>query len=282
MPRPKLSLTDLVLRPGYVEILGHLRGEFLESGAAVPELTGALHVRKGASRHVRSVWLRHRLKTLERYGLVRYVALDPEYLKALRERRRTGKGNQASGKWILTEEGLFFWDHRLSIAYSSEIASVLKATPDARVHVPRVGTPTVAVVNTEPVLPDFVGLRELLEGPSLLLTDPARETALHEWARNPRIIADWKALQTLRKKHPRQTDAELSIPEMLSLREWHPDVRRAHRRAERHRLVLVIDMNPAYWDDLPIQRLEDLRREYVRARRFRSRVEARIRDKQGD
>ena len=280
MTRPTLSLEDLVLRPGYVETLSVLEGTFSEKGATLPQLTRALAEKLEKTRKRTSVMLLHRLRRLEKSGIVRFERFDPEYRESKIEGADQVSGRPPSGRWVLTEKGKSHREARLSIQIVRRAAEAILSTPPERIHVPAVGTPTVLVANLEPVRNDFVGLRLLNEGPSLGLDRPAQGTALQEWARNPRIIAEWKSLQELRKKYPKDVKTEFSIPEYLALKAWHPTVRRAHRRVERHRLWIVLEVNPAYWDNLPIERLEELRREYVRAHRRNELARSRFRRKQ--
>lgn len=283
MSRPKLALEQLVLRPGYAEAMSALHGLFLDSGVTLPQLHE--QVRRGVAtpRKAGTVRLLHRLRRLEAEGLVRFDRYAPEFMREAARQSPKSRGRPPSGRWILTKAGAEFWDARLSLELAHRTVAAINSTPGARIHVPQVGTPTLLMVNIEPVRHDHVGLRLMLEGPSIALAEPAKRTALREWARNPRIIPDWKALHTLRDKHPRDNTGEYTIPEMLALKPWHPDVRRAHRRAERHRVLLVLDLNPAYWDNLPIDELQRLREEYLAARRRRDRAfaRARARDAQG-
>jgi hypothetical protein len=269
MSRPTLTLEQLVLRPGYVEAMSALHGLFRDSGATLPTLYEQCKRGLGTPRKAATVRLVHRLRRLEKEGLVRFDRFAPEYLRIESKGQDRERGRPPSGRWILTAQGVEYWDARLSLEIAKRSAAAILKTPSARIHVPQVATPTVLIVNCEPVREDFVGLRRMLEGPSMGLSRPARQVALQEWARNPRVIPDWKALHTLRDKHPRDSTGQFTIPELLALKPWHPAVRRAHRRAERHRLIIVLDLNPAYWDDLPINELELLRKDYLGARRRR-------------
>jgi hypothetical protein len=277
MSRPTLTLEQLVLRPGYVEAMSALHGLFRDSGATLPTLYEQCKRGLGTPRKAATVRLVHRLHRLGKEGLVRYDPFAPEYLRMETKGRDRGRGRPPSGKWVLTEEGVDYWDARLSLEVAKRTAAAILKTPGARIHVPQVATPTVLIVNCEPVREDFIGLRRMLEGPSIVLGRPARQVALQEWARNPRIISDWKALQTLKAKHPRDNTGEYTIPERLALKPWHPAVRGAYRRAEKHRLLVVLEVNPAYWDDLPIEELELLRKDYLAARKRRDLAFARAR-----
>jgi hypothetical protein len=275
MSRPALPLEALVLRPGYVEAMSALHGLFQDAGATLPTLYEQCKRGLGSPRKAATVRLLHRLRRLEQEGLVRFEPFAPEYLPEAKG-AAPGRGRPPSGRWVLTEKGVEYWDARLSLEVAKRSAEAILKTPGARIHVPQVATPTVLIVNCEPVRDDFVGL-PMLEGPSMGLARPARQVALQEWARNPRLIPDWKALHTLRAKHPRGNTGEYTIPERLALKPWHPAVRGAHRRVERHRMLVVLDLNPAYWDDLPIDELQALRRDYLAARRRRDLAFARAR-----
>lgn len=277
MSRPRLPLELLVLRPGYVEALSWLDGPARDSGATLPQLLGDRWPRLGRTRKAASVRLLHRLRRLEALRVVRFARFPPEATVERDQARGSKLGRPPSGKWVLTESGKEFQGARLSLELAKKFGREIGSVKPGRVHVPHMGTPVVLLVNIEPVREDFVGLDRMLRGPAIGLVKPATAVALQEWARNSRIIPDWKALQTLRAKHPRDSTGEYSIPEMLALKPWHPAVRRAHRRAETHHLLIVLDLNPAYWDNLPIEELERLRREYLAARGRRDRAFARAR-----
>jgi hypothetical protein len=282
MSRPALTLESLVIRPGYAEAMSMLVGQFKKTGATLPQLVESIHSTLGKPGRLVSVWLLHRLKRLAAERLVRYVPFAPEFLREHRKDLQGRRGRQPSGKWVITEYGADYWDARLSVEIAKKMAGTVLSTPDERKHVTQVATPTVLIVNLEPVRKNFLGLRKLLEGPSIGLTNPARETALQVWAQNPRIAADWKALQTLRRRFPKDTSKPYTIPEWLALKAWHPAVRRAHRKVEKHTIVIGAEVNPAYWDDLPIERLEAMRSEYLAQERVRRSAEARIRRRTRD
>jgi hypothetical protein len=270
MSRPTLTLEQLVLRPGYVEAMSALHGLYRDSGATVPTLYETCKRGLGTQKKAATVRLVHRLHRLEKEGLVRFDSFAPEYLLMQSKGRDRQRGRPPSGKWVLTKQGVDYWDARLSLEIAKRSAAEILETPGARIHVPQVATPTVLIVNCEPVRDDFVGLRRMLEGPVMGLAGPARQVALQEWSRNPRLIPDWKAHRTLMDKHPRDNTGEYTIPERLALKPWHPAVRGAHRRVERHRMLIVLDLNPAYWDDLPVDQLQLLRKDYLSARKRRA------------
>jgi hypothetical protein len=277
MPRPVLTMEATVIRPGYAEAMSMLLGKFRDSGATLPELaaTAAAHSRDGRSPRASSSWLLPRLKRLEAWGLVQYVRFPYEFLREQRSSSVGRRGKVSLGKWIVTPRGADFWDARLSVEIAKDFARAILTTSEDREHVTQLGAPTLLIVNCEPIRKDFLGLRLLLDGPTMGFTAPARATALQVWAQNPRFVADWKALQTLRREFPRDTSHPFTTPEFLALKAWKPAVRRAYRKVEKHRLVFCVEMNPAYWDNLPIEELEQLRKEYVVAKRKRDAAFAR-------
>jgi hypothetical protein len=79
----------------------------------------------------------------------------------------------------------------------------------------------------------------------------------------------------LREKHPKESTPELSIPERVALKDWSPAVRAAQRRLEGHRVIICLEVNPAYWDDLPIEQLERLQTKRTKSSKVLERIRSR-------
>lgn len=271
MVRPHLTLEQLVLRPGYVEAYSVLVGLTEDGAATLPEIVSKAgpRFRRGRSARVATVEMHHKLRRLAASGIVERVPLAFEFLAEERKVNPGRRGKLPEGRWKLTAFGREYYDARLSIELANRLGRSVVETPSPRKHVTQLAVPTVLLVNTESLRDDHLLRRELMEnpGPTMGFTRPAQETALHAWAANSRIIADWKALHALREKHPRDNSGGYTIPQMLALKPWHPSVRAAHRRLERHRMIIVLEVNPANWDDLPIERLGELRKEHLHRKR---------------
>jgi hypothetical protein len=277
MSRPVLALEHLVIRPGYAEALSLLVGKFKKSGATLPALVSELRPPPGRPRRLLSAQLHHKLQGLAHEKLVEYVPFAAEFQRNERLGGMRSKGRAPSGKWIITTRGADYWASRLSIELANGFSEAIRSTPDERKHVTNIGMPTVLLVNCGPIRKDSIGLRRLIEGPTLGIRKAAQEIALEIWAQSSRVAADWKALQTLRQKFPRDESRVFTTPEWLALKEWPVPVRRAHRKVEKHRVLICLELNPAYWDNLPIDRLDQKREEYADLQRQRKHALARRR-----
>ncbi|MCI4331372.1 MAG: hypothetical protein L3K19_05945 [Thermoplasmata archaeon] len=256
-------------RPGYAEAISLLQGRFRKSGATLPALVAAMIEHNGGSKKLESVRIFQRLRRLAEDGLVKYVAFAPEFSRKERLEGKNSRGRSPSGKWALTARGVDYAPARLSIEIANKIATEIRSTPSEAMHVTAIGTPTLLLVNCGPLRKDVHGRRLLMEGPTMGFTRPAQETALQIWAQNPRVAADWKALRTLRERFPMDRSRPFTAPEYVALKAWPPPVRRAHRRTEKHRVIICAEVNPAHWDNLPIDRLEQMGSEYARHQRIR-------------
>lgn len=179
----------------------------------------------------------------------------------------------------MTQRGHDFQSARLSVDLGNRYVELIRSTPMQFLDTIQIAIPNLLLVNCGLLSQDRFWKRELSDlGPTLAFTEPAKQTALKVWAQDPRVAADWKALQTLREKFPKDRSGEYSAPDYLALKAWRPVVRAAHRRAERHRLLICLEVDPAYWDNLPIETLDRLTKEHTAwKRRFAALTRARIR-----
>lgn len=260
MGRPPLSVEDRVLRPGYVEILALLAAVEHPSGLTGPQLVSdsfRIHADERESRARRSVRLSRCLVQLRRAGVIEPVAFAPE--ASLSDRwmgKPIGKGRAPANYWRLTEHGRTLWKGLSAARFIRSLVARWSEVPASELHLLTLGDPSILFVNAR-----HKGSGGALYDPPtssdiLALERAGRDLAIWHWAGNPRVASDWKALQSLKKRYPRDYGRDYPIPESLQHRFWNPKVRWAFGKTARHTMWVVLELNPAYWDSLPIERLE--------------------------
>jgi hypothetical protein len=268
MSRPRLTSEDLVLRPRYVKLLAHLFEPESRTGISFSQLCDQLRLPRGALGKPGRVAVSQSLSRLRTEGIVDFQKFSSD--STLRDRApylRSGKGRPASGVWTLAPKGRELWDLLSAVHAKRNLIRDISPISANRIHLVLAGEPTILVMNTDPSNVD----KGLYDGPLLgaegSLARGALELAIYHWAASPQVKSDWKALQTLKRKHPRDYSRHYSIQEGLKFKFWPPTVRSALRRTAKHTIWVVLEMNPAFWDTLPIERLEHVTAERKRQSR---------------
>jgi hypothetical protein len=250
--RRRLTAEELILRPGFVELIGNLRAGALTFSALIAREFILPQLKRSARRSR----IYRNLKALEKRGLIEFVkdsGSPPAPSK---------KGRPTTGAWRLTAKGQELWDQYPKIVAKDDITETVRsATVESMIPLSASPSTRILAINA-PCVSD-TARREIRNGrvPGRFeLDNAAGRAAWFFWRRDSTFERDWRTFQTIRRKYPRDRDEEipgvprvaepvsrLPLYDLLQFKDHPGPYRRARGRLTKHSITFVITANPALW-----------------------------------